>query len=515
MKLQYVFEGNPRRKSAKKKVGARKNTGKIEQGGRMAKKKPTKAQLAARAKFVKRFAKGNPKRKRGKKRRNPETVIMEVPVRKRTKITRPSNKDINYAWLKKQMLKDASAEERKKYDSMSPSERDFMVSKAAKKLFKSALSSAEKAVKAEGSLRAKRAQGLHKERELQSKGGEVIMVKENPRKRRKKRKARRKHASANPRKKRKKHAKRKHSKRRKHRRNPSADWGMVTVGNPRRKRRKHSKRRKHRKMKAIEIANPRRKKRRKKHALYYKVGEARMSKRGKRRMKRRNKFVLATNPSVKDLVSVYGVAVIGGAAFPWFNYGVNKLLGKINDLTKGQSGAAIAKVDALAPGVAAPAISLSAVLFAKWADSKYNVTGKLGADASKYIHGALDTIAVLSAAGIGQALAAKAKLDPAGMGMSGVKYFPAPMHGADFGYPQLGQYHQSPGDFGNVKYFPKAPMAGVEFYPPGSNGDEMYRTSEANQLREAEGLGIIPEGMGSADFGIIPEGMGADEGQLG
>lgn len=479
----------------------------------MARKKPSKAQLAARAKFVKRFAKGNPKRKHGKKRRNPETVIMEVPVRKRTKIVRPSNKDINYEWLKKQMLSEASAEQRKKYDSMSPSERDFMVGAAAKKMFKSALSAAEKAVKAEGALRAKRAQGLHKERELKSKGGEVIMVKENPRKRRKKRKARRKHASANPRRKRKKHAKRKHAKR-KHRRNPARpDYGMVVVGNPRRKRRKH-KRKASKRLQAIEIANPKRKsKRRKKHAIYYKVGQARLSKRGKRRMARRSNFVLATNPSVKDVLSVYGVALLGGAAYPWWNYGINKLVGKVNELTKGQSGALIAKADAMAPGVAAPALSLALVLAAKWADGKYNVLSKLGADGAKYANGALDTIAVLSAAGIGQALAAKAKVTPAGMGFSGVKYFP--MAGADFG--QLGDgYHQQPGDFGGVKYFPKAaPMAGVEYYPQGSQGDEMYRTSEANQMREAEGLGIIPEGMGSADFGIIPEGMNGDEGQMG
>ena len=92
------------------------------------------------------------------------------------------------------------------------------------------------------------------------------------------------------------------------------------------------------------------------------------------------------------------------------------------------------------------------------------------------------------------------------------------MGGADFGtYPQLG----SSADFGGVKYFPQ-PMGGVEFFQDGARGDEMYTSSEKDDLAEAhglgiipEGLGVIPEGLGNADFGVIPEGLGGDEGQMG
>jgi len=120
--------------------------------------------------------------------------------------------------------------------------------------------------------------------------------------------------------------------------------------------------------------------------------------------------------------------------------------------------------------------------------------------------------------------------------LSGVMYFPG-MHGADFGmYPQMGDgYRQSAGDFGviprglrgipegmrGVEYFPTraaAMLAGhgmgeVQYYPDGSDGDRMYRQSEAGDLLEAEGLG----GMGSADFGEVPEGMGDPQqgGQMG
>lgn len=117
--------------------------------------------------------------------------------------------------------------------------------------------------------------------------------------------------------------------------------------------------------------------------------------------------------------------------------------------------------------------------------------------------------------------------------LSGVMYFPG-MHGADFGmYPQMGDgYRQSAGDFGviprglrgipegmrGVEYFPTraaAMLAGhgmgeVQYYPDGSDGDRMFRQSEAGDLLEAEGLG-------SADFGEVPEGMGDPQqgGQMG
>jgi len=50
----------------------------------------------------------------------------------------------------------------------------------------------------------------------------------------------------------------------------------------------------------------------------------------------------------------------------------------------------------------------------------------------------------------------------------------------------------------------------VEFFPTGSRGDEMYVPSEGDQLGEAQGLGVIPEGMDG-----IPEGLGEDMGQMG
>lgn len=237
----------------------------------------------------------------------------------------------------------------------------------------------------------------------------------------------------------------------------------------------------------------------------------------KKRKFKRARVTIKMNPDVKHLLAVYGTAAVGGAAYPWFNYGVNWVVAKIDSMIGGKAGEVISKLDNAAPGVAAPTISLAAALGVKELDRRLGVLRNLG-DASKYVHSALDTIAVLSAAGIGMALANKAKLSPAAMGLSGVKYFPGAMGGADFGtYPQLG----SSADFGGVKYFPQ-PMGGVEFFQDGARGDEMYTSSEKDDLAEAhglgiipEGLGVIPEGLGNADFGVIPEGLGGDEGQMG
>jgi len=523
MKLQYVFSGNPVKKSAKG-VGVRKNPGKLKQGGRMAKKKPSKAQLAARANFVKKFAKKNPRSGKKKKvKRNMETVIARFPVYKKKSFKRPSPKDVTKARQAEEMYNSATASEKAYYDSLTPYQREFELSRDWKATFRRGLAAAKHAASRTKAVRTKRAKGIAQQRlweaEIKAlKEGDNVMVKENPRKRRKKKKARRgkrsskKHAM-NPRRKRRKHAKRR--KHRKARRNP-ADYGMVTAGNPRRKRRKHkARRRKHRKasLKEIEIAmNPRR--RRRKKAKYLAIGSARLTRSGKKRMKRRSRFVLATkkNPDWMGVVAVYSTAVLGGAAFPFWYYGINKVVGKLNELTKGQSGALVAKVDALAPGVAAPGLSLALALLAK-VYVLPKVSSKLG-DSAKYLDGAIDTIAVLSAAGVGQAVAAKLGATPAALGLSGVKYFPT-MAGADFGYPQMGDgYKQQPGDFGNVKFFPANTMSGVEFYPPGSRGDEMYRSSMATQMAEAEGLGIIPEGLGG-EMGIIPEGLGEDPGQMG
>ena len=113
-----------------------------------------------------------------------------------------------------------------------------------------------------------------------------------------------------------------------------------------------------------------------------------------------------------------------------------------------------------------------------------------------------------------------ATLSVIGPAFAGVTYFPNTMSGADFG--MYGSYRQSPGDFGiipsglrgipaglqGVEYFPNRGMGGVQFYPEGADGDEMFRQSERDDLLEAEGLGGIPAGMNGADFG-------ADEGQLG
>lgn len=532
MKLQYVFEGNPRKKAApkkksKKSLGARNNPSKLKEGGRMAKKRPTKAQLAARAKFVAKYAKNPKKRKKRGKRKNPETVIIDAPVYKRRALRRPSQKDIDYRYLEKQMLDQATAEEEKAYNALSPAQRDFLVSSRDKSLFRKTLKRAAQAAKSEASLSKKRARSVAEEKELISKGGKLVMVKENPRKRRKKRA-------------------KKQSKRRKHKRNPAANYGMVTVGNPRRRRKKKhaanpKRRRKHKRVSdSFKVAfNPRKKK--KKHAKKRKHAKRRKAKRSsslfvghgsmkltpakKRHIKRKRalRYHVRINPNPKAMLVKYGSIALAGAAYPWFNYGVGKLLAQIDTLSGGMVTKVTGQINAQVPGLAAPLIGGSLAIGIKMLDEKHGFVAKvLGAEGSKIVDGVLDVLAVLAAAEIGRVSASYLKLDPAGMGMSGVTFYPgAPLGAADFG--MLGDgYHQQPGDFGGVKYFPGAAMGAVEYYPQGANGDQSFQASLKDQMQEAqslgiipEGLGIIPEGLGSADFGLIPEGLSGDEGQMG
>lgn len=486
MQLQYVFGSNPKpkrlgkvKKSAarKKKVQHKKNSSKMVAGGHMArKKKASPAQRAWRKKFAAMYGK-----KRGKKKASRKNAVRKVRVRKElpeeTVVVRgPTRKEVDAAKAALAALEARYQKAASEYDRLyqSPFARDFVLSRKKGEYSKEtgALAKANRRVdKLEKELEA----ASQKFQALMARGGKV--VKNNSSKRRRRRKSRN---------------------------NPARpDYGMITVGNPKKKRKGKRKAAKRKPKKARR--SRRRKSRKAKAFMIVASAKRRVPKKIGRKKWLRVKTTVR-NPSMPDLLSKYGVVALGGAAYPWFNYGVNKAINAIDQyVTKGAIARAIGSVDAVAPGIAAPGLSLGAVLLVKFVDDKYGVLKKLGDDGAKYAEGALDTIGVLAAAEIGKVLAAKASLTPAGMGFSGVRFFPG-MAGADFG--QLG-YHQSPGDFGNVKYFP-APMSGVETFPDGARGDEMYVPSMADQYREAEGLGIIPEGMGE-----IPEGMGEDPGQMG
>jgi hypothetical protein len=147
-------------------------------------------------------------------------------------------------------------------------------------------------------------------------------------------------------------------------------------------------------------------------------------------------------------------------------------------------------------------------------------------------NGAIMIASVMAALGVTTAIwtqiktsANLASLPVIGPAFSGINYTPAAMAGADFGmYPQMGQYQQSPADFGimpeglrGINYTPTG-MHGVQYYPDQAAGGAMYGSSAQGQDAESQGLsgmGIMPENMGEADFGIVPEGMGEDYGQMG
>lgn len=485
MQLQYVFgaASNPRKKT--KKLGKPKKASKMKQGGISVKKKRkfSKAQLAAQKRFAAMARAGKFKKGKRKKGRNP-TVTAEVPVYRKTKFSYPGKSKVNKNEAKYEALK--AAYNKMKATDAGRSALDLILEgKSLKAAYGKAgkeLTASQKRIE---NLLKRHLAGEEKVKKLKASGAKILEIKPdkedvmaNPKKRRKKRKGKKNasklHVSMNPKKKKKKGGK-KSKKRRKAKKNSSA---LLTAR-----------------------------------------GSAKITKRARKSFKRKKRLNVSVrvNPDLKHILAVYGTAAVGGAAYPWFNYGVNWVIGKIDSMIGGKAGEVISKLDNAAPGVAAPTISLAAALGVKELDRRLGILRNLG-DASKYVHSALDTIAVLSAAGIGMALANKAKLSPAAMGLSGVKFFPGAMGGPDFGtYPQLG----SSADFGGVKYFPQ-PMGGVEFFQDGARGDEMYTSSEKDDLAEAhglgiipEGLGVIPEGLGNADFGVIPEGLGGDEGQMG
>lgn len=485
MQLQYVFgaASNPRKKT--KKLGKPKKASKMKQGGISVKKKRkfSKKQLAAQKRFAAMVRAGKFKKGKRKKGRNP-TVIAEVPVYKKTKFSYPGKNRVAINKAKTDALEAALQQMRATDEGRSALDL-ILEGQSLKKVYGKAKKELSAAQKRAANLLKRHYAGEEKLSKLKSIGARILEIKPdkedvmaNPKKRRKKRKGKKNasklHVSMNPRSK------------------------------PKSGKKAPKKRKKAKKNSA---------------ALLIARGSANITKRARKSFKRKKRLKVSVrvNPDLKDIFTVYGTAALGGAAYPWFNYGVNWVIAKVDGMIGGKAGEVISKFDNMAPGVAAPSISLAAALGLKVMDQKMGLLQNLGG-ASKYVHQALDTIAVLSAAGIGMALANKAKLSPQAQGLSGVKFFPGAMGGADFGtYPQLG----SSADFGGVKYFPK-PMGGVEFFQDGSRGDEMYTSSERDDLAEVhglgvipEGLGVIPEGLGNADFGVIPEGLGGDEGQMG
>lgn len=299
-------------------------------------------------------------------------------------------------------------------------------------------------------------------------------------------------------------------KRKKTRRNPKApDYGMVTVGNPKKKKPKKKKAKKAKKKKAAKRKSSRR--RRKSSAIQFvkPVSQARRRKwANKRKAKLRARITLG-NPIDLASAKPYIYAGLGYVAMVG--------LYKVADHYSG--GKISAQVGQVIPPAAQPFVIPAIGLGIGYLAHRYAKDIPVGDKAQSQIEelgkGAMvagGVLAALAAVKIGIDLAKQqfpqvASMPVIGPMLSGVEYFPG-MSGADFG--NLGDgYRQSGADFGNVKFFP-AGMQGVEYFPEGSRGDQMYVPTEAQQLREAQGLGVIPEGLGE-----IPEGMGEDEGQMG
>lgn len=492
MQLQYVF-GNPVKKR-EKGLGTRKKSRKLKRGGTVKKKRKFSAkQIAAQKKFAAmararaKAARSNPKRR---KKRNP-TVTAELPVYKKVTKKYPGEGKVAKKMVRARDTDFLAKELLKSIEGMSHAEllEGASSNRRALKEAKKRLAAAKTAL-----IRTERARerGEAWKNEVLKKGGRILSEKPdkedvmaNPKKRRRKRKGKKAHATSK----------------------------LKVTMNPKKKRKKAKK--------AKKAKKSYRRKRKASGVLLQAAGAGRITKRARASFKRKKKLNIRVkvNPDFKGMALQYGVAALGGAAYPWFNYGVNKIISMVDQyVTKGALGTNLAKIDNLAPGLAAPTVSLVACVAVKELDKRMRLLDKLPYRAE--IHQALDVVAILSAAGIGMALAEKAKVTPAGMGLSGVRYFPGAMSGADFGY--LGEYKQSKADFGGVKFFPKSQMAGVEFFADGARGDEMYTSAEKDDLAEAHGLGLIPEGMGSADFGeipeglgVVPEGLGGDEGQMG
>lgn len=525
MKLQYVFSANP-----KKSVGTKKNASKIKKGGHMAKKKknPTANQLANWARFAKDFG-GNPgkKRKHAKRKSRKNAIKVkyseDVPVKvggvtvigkRHGEYVKPSKKELALI-----------AKELKKLDAGSKSFEDDYNKAAStpfgQKYLLKRLESREKAV-AEAERTASLLKHLN-DVDNNSPEGDVENLGELTLEQLKTFKFGRKGM--------------------KKRKNPSApDYGMVTLANPgKRKRRKHkksaakkktSKKRHSSKKKLVfpawslvakkKSSHKRSSKRRKASRKLFPIvvsGKLPMGAKHRKSIGRGKKKFLGFKLSVKnpkllnkDWFVKHGLIVLAGALYPWFNYGVKKAVVQADALSGGFiSSKILGPIDAKVPGIAAPLLGAITAIGVKAAAEKSSFAEKaLGKEGVKQLCDALDIVTILASGEIGRVTAAYLKVDPAGRGMSGVSFYPG-FSGPDFG--ALGDgYKQSAGDFGGVKYFP-AGMSGIEYIPEGAQGDQMYRESEANQLREAEGLGIIPAGLGDVDG--IPEGMSGDEGHMG
>lgn len=318
------------------------------------------------------------------------------------------------------------------------------------------------------------------------------------------------------------------------------DVHMESSANPRKKRKKRKGgKRKHAKRKHAMRKGGKRKASKRKHAKRSsRKGKAKKFKktiRVKFRKPRKSVTVRisgSVNPSKTQVLLMaaagYAVSLMVYKLVDGYNVaGYNGANGRISSkLPLGSLGAAAPFVMPLV----LPATAWGVAKLAQMASDK--VPALQSEKAQELIQGAQMVAMVVGAVGlVSAAISAGKNALPASVAqnkflspmLAGVKYFPAPMSGADFGmYPQMGQYHQQPGDFGiipeglrGVKYFPRKTMGAVEYFPDGAYGDDMYRESEAGQLAEAEGLGIIPEGLAGADFGEIPSGMGGDDGQMG
>lgn len=318
---------------------------------------------------------------------------------------------------------------------------------------------------------------------------------------------------------------------------------MAYSKNPKRKRKKKyaKKRKAGKRKKAAKKAAPRRRKGKKarksrksrkhyssasvmKHAKTFRIGKGRR----KRRVRVKSIVVVGGNPmiSVDTLKAMAIPAAYAAGGLLVMNYILIPLVDKHigSSLPGGSISGAVAQIPVVGQYVAPYAGTIAGIglgMGVAWAAKKYG----RGSEAAQIAqHAAIGAVG-LGAALIALDLGKKYLLPPVSkaVGLGDVRFFPG-MGSPDFGmYPQMGDgYRQQPGDFGiipsgmkGVEFFPaKKGMGQVQFYPEGSDGDDMFRQSEAGDLMEAEGLGVIPAGMNGADFGEIPEGMSGD-GQLG
>lgn len=510
MQLQYVM-ANPiakKKKKARKKVHKKHKKAKIDKVGGNPVAKFKKGSAAAKRFMAKPRAKRHKKHKskqNPKGRHNAEGYYLvpkkpKAPKKPRVKIPEGFTKkkfrypDEEVVLEKELFFRDTRDNFKKDFEKLKQlSAAELLLSQG------STLASARKmrkklaqATKAYEKKKKARDLGKAKDKEVEAAGGQVIITKGNASMKRRK-KAKRKHA-------------------RKHKRNPVVR--MKQVANPKKKA-KRSKRRGRKK--AHKAA---------KH-LVKMVGTARLSKKAAKSIARRKRLHVAVairNPIDIQSLAVTSLWLAGG-------YVAAGMIFKIADgLAKGQISSAASALGAFKAPVVGIALGVAAQMVAE------RIPGQAGRITHKLGHGAIvagGVIAGLAAIDMAMVYAKQtfpqiATLPVIGPAFAGVRFFPNTMAGADFGmYPQMGQYHQQPGDFGvipaglrgadfgvipqgmrGVEYFPNRGMSGVEFFPDGSIGDEMYKQSEQDDIAEAHGLGVIPAGLGGADFGEA-------EGQLG